>query len=94
MQCEEVNMDNYRLYHLAMVWCFQSSEQDLTREVLYSSGASIGPGDGHLNGCTSCDGDSDDNATFSFQSCLGCGLDFGVLGSLFSTPPSYSLFGS
>ena len=66
MRSEKVNMDNNQFFLLARVQCFKSFEQDLTGEVLYSLGASIGPGDGDLDGCTSCDGDSDDGATFSF----------------------------
>ena len=54
MQCEKVNMDNYRFY------------LPVRFGIIYSSGASVGPGDKDLDGCTSCDGDSDDDATFSF----------------------------
>ena len=66
----KVNIDNYQFYLLARVQCFKSSEQDLIEEVLYFLGASIGLGDGDLDGCTSCDGDSNDDVTFSFQTCL------------------------
>jgi hypothetical protein len=59
-------MDNYWFYLSARVQCFESSKQDLTREVLHSLGASVGLGDGDLDGCPSYDGDSDDDATFSF----------------------------
>jgi hypothetical protein len=63
-------------------------------EVLYSSGASVGPKDRDLDGCTSCDGDFDSDVTFYLQTCLVCGLDLGVVGLLFSTSPSSSFFGS
>jgi hypothetical protein len=36
--------------------------------------------DGELDGCTSSDGDSDD-VTFSFHTCLVCGLALGGVGS-------------
>jgi hypothetical protein len=74
------------------VWCFESSEQD--SYLVYSSGASIGPGDGDLDGCTSYNSDSNDDATFSFQTCLGSGLDFSVVASSLITSPSSSFFGS
>ena len=88
MQCEKVNMDNYRFYLPTRIWSFESSKQDLTGEVLYFPGPSISPRDRDLDGCTSCDGDSDDDATFSFHTYLVFGLDFGVVDSLFSTCPS------
>jgi hypothetical protein len=42
MQCERVNMDNYRFYLLARVQCFKSSEWDCS-SLIHSSSASIGP---------------------------------------------------
>jgi hypothetical protein len=56
-------------------------------------GASVGLGDEDLDGCTSCDGDSDDDATFSFQAYLVCELVFNVVGSFFTTSFSSSFFG-
>ena len=90
---KKVNMDNYRFYLPARVQCFESSEQDSSC-LVHSFGASIGPRDANLDGCTSCDGDSDDDATFSFQTCLGCGLDFGIVYLSFAIYPSSSFFGS
>ena len=60
------------------------NEQDL-RNVLYSLGASFELRDGDLDGCTSCDGDSDDGVTFSFHTCLVYGFDLGGVGSSFTT---------
>ena len=94
MQCYKINMDNYQFYLLTRVRCFKSSEQDLTGEVLYSLGASIGLGDGDLDGCTSCDGDSNDDVTFSFHTSLVYGLVFGIVGSSFMASTSSSFFGS
>jgi hypothetical protein len=51
--------------------------------LVYSSGAYVGLGDGDLDGCTSCVGDSNDVVTFSFHTCLVCGLDLGGVGSSF-----------
>ena len=79
---------NYRFYLTMRVQCFESSEQDSSGFV-YSSGASVGPGDGDLDSCTSCDGDSDD-VTFSLHTCLVYGLDFGRVGSSFTTSSSSS----
>jgi len=59
------------------------------RRVLYSLGASSGLRDRDLDGCTSCDVDTDD-VTFSFHTCLIYGLDFGGVGSSFTTSSSYS----
>ena len=92
MQCGKTNMDNYQFYLPMRVWNFESAELDFS-SLSYSSGASIDPRDRDLDNCTCCDGDSDDDATFFFQTCLGCGLDFGVVGSSFTTCPS-SFFGS
>ena len=86
-------MENYRFYLSMRVRCFESSKQD-SSSFVYSSGASIAPGDGDLDGCTSSVGDSDDDATFFFQTCLGCGLAFGVEGSSFSNSSSSLFFGS
>ena len=86
-------MDNYRFYLPARVRCFESSKQDSSC-LVYSLGASIGPRYAGLDGCTSCDGDSDDDATFSFQTCSVCGFDFGVAGSSFTASPSSSFLGS
>ena len=94
MQRKKVNMDNYQFYLPARVQCFKSSEYDLIEEVLYFLGASIGLGDGDLDGCTSCDGDSNDDVTFSFHTYLVCGLDFGRVGSSFIGPSSSSFLGS
>ena len=58
-------MDNYRFYLLARVRCFESSELD-SSSLIYSLGASVGPEDGDLDGCTSSNGESNDDATFSF----------------------------
>ena len=64
---KEVNMDNYRFYLLVRVWDFKSAKPDFSVHV-YSSGASIGPGDGELDDCI----------CFSCQSnleyCFGLGL--------------------
>ena len=87
-------MENYRFYLPARVRCFESSEQDLTGEVLYSSCASGSLGDGDLDGCTSYDGDSDDDVTFSFQTYLVCGLVLGVVDSSFIASTSSSFLGS
>ena len=93
MECEKINMDNYRFYLPARVRNFESAEPDLS-SLVYCSGASIGPGDGDYDGCTFYDGDSNNDATFFFQTCFGCEFDFGVAGLSFSTSPSSSLFGS
>jgi hypothetical protein len=45
-------MDNYRFYLSARVQNFKPTEPDLIGEVLHSSGASVGPRDGDLDGCT------------------------------------------
>jgi hypothetical protein len=60
-------MNNYRFYFPARVQDFKSAELDFF-DCVYSSGASVGLGDGDSNGCTS----------FSCQSKLEhCfGLDF------------------
>ena len=94
MQCGKVNMDNYQFYLLARVRIFKSSGQDLTGKSFYSLGASIGLGDGDLDGYTSSDGDSY-VATFSFHTCFICGLDFGGVGSSFvgSSSSSHSCLG-
>ena len=65
MQCEKANMDNNRFYIPARVRNFESAELDFS-SLSYSSGASIDPRDRDLDNCTCCDGDSDDDATFSF----------------------------
>ena len=52
MQCNKVNMDNYRFYLPTRIWSFESSKQDLTGEVLYFSGAPFAPRDGDPGGCT------------------------------------------
>jgi hypothetical protein len=44
---------------------FKLLQTGLFSYLVHSLGASIGPGDGDLDGCTPCDGDSGD-ATFSF----------------------------
>jgi hypothetical protein len=80
----KVNMDNYRCYLLARVWIFKSSGQDFFSNLVYSLGALVGLGDGDLDGCTSCVGDSDDVIIFSFHTCLVCGLDLGRVGSSFT----------
>ena len=36
MQCEKVNMDNYRCYLTARIWIFKSSGQDLARETFFT----------------------------------------------------------
>ena len=77
-------MDNYRCYLMVRVQIFKSSGQDLTREKSFTLGASFGLSDGDPDGCTSCDGDFDDNVTFSFHTCLGCGLVIGGVGSSFT----------
>ena len=46
----KVDMDNYRFYLLARVQNFKSTEPDFS-SLFHSSGASIGPGDGDLDGC-------------------------------------------
>ena len=78
-------MDNYQLYLLSRVRIFKS----------FSLGASVGPGDGDLDGCTSCEGDSDDGTTFSFHTRLVCELILGGVGSSFtgSLSSSNSFFG-
>ena len=81
-------MDNYRCYLLARVQNFKSSNRT-TSSLVYTLGASVGLRDGDLDGCTSCDGDSDD-VTFSFRTYLVCGLDFGGVGSSFTTSGSSS----
>ena len=90
----KVNMDNYRCYLTARVQIFKSSEQDLAGEESFTFlGASFGPEDGDSDDCASCD-----DVTFSFHTCLVCGLDFGGAGSSFTTPlgslsSSHSFFG-
>jgi hypothetical protein len=69
---------------LGEVWNFKSSEQDFFSNLVYSLGASVGLGDGDLDGCTSCVGNSDDVVTFFFHTCLVCGLDLGEVGSSFT----------
>jgi len=86
-------MDNYRFYLLTRVRCFESSEQD-SSSLVYSLGASIAPRDGDLDGCTSSDGDSDDDATFSFHTCLDYGLVLGGVGSSFTRALGSSSFHS
>jgi len=93
MKCEKVNMDNYRFYLPLRVRNFESAEPDFSSLIHYS-GASFSLGDGYLDGCTSRDDVSDDDATFSFQTCLGCGLDFGIVYLSFAIYPSSSFFGS
>ena len=56
----------------------------LFSDLVHSLGAAVGPRDRDLDGCTSCDSDLD-VATFSFHTCLVCGLDFGGVGSSFTT---------
>ena len=87
-------MENYRFYLLERVQNFESAEPDLTGEVLHSSGALIGSKDGDLDGCTSCDGDSNEDVTLSFQTCLVCALAFGVGDSSFMASTSSLFFGS
>ena len=82
----------YRFSLPTRVRYFESAELDFS-SLVYSSGASFSPRDGDLDGCTSSDGDSNDDSTFSFQIYLGFGLDFGVVDSPFSAYPSFS-FGS
>ena len=50
MQCEKVNLDNYRFYLPARVRNFKFAEPDFS-SCIYSLGASVGPGDGDLDGC-------------------------------------------
>ena len=45
-------MDNYQFYLPARVRDFKSAEPDFS-SCIYSSGASVGPGDGDPDGCTS-----------------------------------------
>ena len=78
-------MDNYRCYLTVRVLIFKSFEQDLTGEkffipLVHHPGLSGGDPDGY----TSCDGDSDDDVTFSFHTCLDCGLVLGRVGSSFT----------
>ena len=80
-------MDNYRFYLPTRVRNFESAEPDFS-SIIHSLGASISPEDGDLDDCTSYDGDSNDDATFSFQTCLGDGIDFGRIGSSFTTSSS------
>ena len=87
-------MDNYQFYLPARVRCFESSEQD-SSSLIYSSGASVGLGDGDLDSCTSCDSD---DVTFSFHTYLAGGLDLGSVGSFFTNSlgcpsSSHSFFG-
>ena len=70
---------------------FKSTEPD-SSSLVHSSGASIGPRDGDLDSCTSCDGGFDDDATFSFQTYLVRELDFGRVSSSFTTSTSSSSF--
>ena len=81
-------MNNYQFYLLARVQIFKSSGQDFS-SLVHFLGASVGLGDGDLDSCTSCDGDSDD-VTFSLHTCLVYGLDFGRVGSSFTTSSSSS----
>jgi len=60
-------------------------------------GASVGLGNGDLDGCTSSDGDLDD-VTFSFHICFAYGLvlggvDLSFTTSLSSSSSSHSFFG-
>ena len=79
----KVNMDNYQFYLLARVRILSLSDRT-TSSLVHSLGASVGLEDGDPDGCTSCDGDSN-VVTFSFHTCLVCGLDFGRVGSSFTT---------
>ena len=69
---------------------FEILRTGLFSYLAYSLGASTGPRDGDLDGCTSYDGDSDDDATFSFHTFLVCGLDFCGVDSFFTTSTSSS----
>ena len=60
-------MDNYRFYLLARVRSFESAEPDFSI-LFHSLGASIGPGDGDLDGCTCFSRHS------SLEHCFGLGL--------------------
>jgi hypothetical protein len=64
MQYERVNMDNYRFTSRQGFGILSPSNG--TRGVLHSLGAFVGPEDGDLDGCTSCEGNSNDDVTFSF----------------------------
>ena len=64
---KEVNMDNYRFYLPARVQDFKSTESDFS-SCIYSSGASVGLGDGNPDGCTSFSCHS------KFEHCSGLGL--------------------
>ena len=81
----------YRFSLPARVRYFESAELDFS-SLVYSSGASFSPRDGDLDGCTSSDGDSDDVVTFPFHTCLVRRLDFGRVGSSFTTSLGSSSF--
>ena len=51
MQCEKVNMDNYWFYLPTRVQNFKSVEPDFS-SCIYCSAASVGLGDGDLDGCS------------------------------------------
>ena len=51
MQCEKVNMDNFRFYLPTRVRDFKSAEPDFS-DCIYSSGALVGLEDGDPNSCT------------------------------------------
>jgi hypothetical protein len=59
--------------------------------LVYSSGASSGLSDGDPDSYTPCDGDSDDDVTFSFHTGLVCGFDLGGVGSSFTGSSNSSL---
>ena len=71
---------------------FKVLRTGLNSSLVHFLGASVGLGDGDLNGCTSCDGDSDD-ITFAFHSCLVCGLDLGRVGFTGSSSSSHPFLG-
>ena len=79
-------MDNYRFYLPARVRSFESAEPDFSI-LFHSSGASIGPGDGDLDGCTCFSRHS------SLEHCSGLGLkanrsSFPLIWNLISPTPT------
>ena len=86
-------MDNYQFYLLTRVGFLSPLDRTFLLSCSYSLGASVGPKDGDLDGCTSSDDDSDD-IIISFHTFLVYGLDFGGVGSSFIGSSSSSFLGS
>jgi hypothetical protein len=82
MQCQKVNMDNYRCYLTARVRIFKSPDRTFSLVLLFL-GCICRSQRWRPRWFTSCDGGSDDDVTFSFHTCMVCGLDIDGVGSSF-----------